>query len=240
MKKPYHGKVMAELWKACAGGNVPMLSVIMGVSGSGKSEYAEDMAVRLADGRGLYYAATMEPYGEEGRARVARHRKQRAGKGFTTLECYRDIENIAGMIGTDRCRDATVLLECMSNLLANEMFSAPSGADGQPHRQPDMQIRQQSDTLLCRQPDTPVCQQPDTPLTERGGDVVDKILSGISFLSRQCRHLVVVTNEVFTDGGTYGKDTMVYIRYMSAINRRLVRMADEAVEVVYTVPMIIA
>lgn len=224
MKKPYHGGVMAELWKACAGGNVPMLSVIMGVSGSGKSEYAEDMAVRLADGRGLYYAATMEPYGEEGRARVARHRKQRAGKGFTTLECYRDIENIAGMIGADRCRDATVLLECMSNLLANEMFSAPSGADGQPHQQPDIQIRQQSDTLS----------------TERGGDVVDKILSGISFISRQCRHLVVVTNEVFTDGGTYGKDTMVYIRYMSAINRRLVRMADEAVEVVYTVPMIIA
>lgn len=213
MKKPYHGGVMAELWKACAGGNVHMLSVIMGVSGSGKSEYAEDMAVRLADGRGLYYAATMEAYGEEGRARVARHRKQRAGKGFTTLECYRDIENIAGMIGADRCRDATVLLECMSNLLANEMFSA------------------------CTETDTLSYRQPDTPLTERDGNAVDKILSGISCISRQCKHLIVVTNEIFTDGGTYGKDTMVYIRYMSAINRRLVRMADEAVEVVYTVPM---
>ena len=48
--------------------------------------------------------------------RVQRHRKMRQGKGFETVECY---------TGLDKIRlpeNCTVLLECMSNLVANEMF----------------------------------------------------------------------------------------------------------------------
>ena len=67
-----------------------MLAVITGGSGSGKSEYAERVATSLAkrDGLPLYYIATMRPFGEEGKRRVERHRKLRAGKGFETIECY--------------------------------------------------------------------------------------------------------------------------------------------------------
>ena len=42
-----------------------MLMVITGGSGSGKSEFAEKQAVRLAKGGPLYYLATMQVYGEE-------------------------------------------------------------------------------------------------------------------------------------------------------------------------------
>lgn len=187
-----------------------MLSVITGVSASGKSEYAENRAVQLSGGKNLYYVATMEPYGEEGAARVERHHKLRAGKGFTNIECYRDIGSVVDIIGVYRSKEATILLECMSNLLANEMFPP---------------VSHQSNT------------QERAAQTEQ--HIVDKLLSGISLISRQCRHLIVVTNEVFADGTDYGEETMGYIKYLGDINQNLVKMADEAIEVVYSVPMMI-
>ena len=100
-----------------------MLAVITGGSGSGKSEYADSVATSLAkrDGLPLYSIATMRPFGEEGKRRVERHRKLRAGKGFETIECY---VNLKEQALPDK---GVVLLECMSNLTANEMFE-PEGA----------------------------------------------------------------------------------------------------------------
>lgn len=181
-----------------------MMTVITGVSASGKSEYAERRASELADGGAMYYAATMEPCGEEGRQRVERHRRLREGKGFVTIECYRMIGRaLDGVDAADR-REATVLVECMSNLLANEMF--------------------------------PRAVEPG--LTDPAGrDVLDRILGGVAALCGQCRHLIVVTNEVFSDGNVYDTGTEVYIKLLGILNQRLVEMADEAVEVVYTIPM---
>lgn len=96
-----------------------MLIVIIGGSGSGKSGYAEDVAVSLGKGKNKYYLATMEVFGEEGKKRVEKHRKAREGKGFLTLEQKRDISGIADKIDG---AGSLCLLECMSNLVANEMF----------------------------------------------------------------------------------------------------------------------
>ena len=84
-------------------------------SGSGKSAFAEDCVVSFGKTDRIYIA-TMYPFDEESRKRVQRHRKMRQGKGFETVECY---------TGLDKIRlpeNCTVLLECMSNLVANEMF----------------------------------------------------------------------------------------------------------------------
>ncbi len=90
-----------------------MMIFILGGSGSGKSLFAEEAARK--NGAPLYYVATMRPYGEEAQQRIARHRKQRTQKGFTTVECYTRPDLLCWN-GTE-----TVLLECMSNLLLNEM-----------------------------------------------------------------------------------------------------------------------
>lgn len=96
-----------------------MLVLITGGSGSGKSEYAENTAIKLKNklnAKKLIYIATMKPYGEEAFVRIERHRAMRKNKGFETIECYSNINSI------DIDSDSVVLLECMSNLAANEIF----------------------------------------------------------------------------------------------------------------------
>ena len=97
-----------------------MLHVVTGGSGSGKSAYAETELLRLTKQNNCkkYYIATMEPFGNETLKKIARHREMRKDKGFDTLECYVDLKGTAEML-TDR---PAVLLECMSNLTANELY----------------------------------------------------------------------------------------------------------------------
>ena len=63
-----------------------MVVTITGGSGSGKSRMAEAISEALCSGPKLY-AATMRVYDQESRKRVERHRKQREGGQFATLEC---------------------------------------------------------------------------------------------------------------------------------------------------------
>ena len=79
-----------------------MLRLIIGGSASGKSEYAERLVCSLPGKR--IYAATMEPFGEEGRERIARHRKLREGKGFVTVEVPRDLDVFADALRKSRAQ----------------------------------------------------------------------------------------------------------------------------------------
>ena len=95
------------------------LKVILGPNGSGKSLYAEDLAVASGDSR--LYIATMIPQNQENRQRIEKHRLQRRGKGFLTIEeplCMSCIP-VPG--------DSVVLLEDVSNLVANRIFGTHPG-----------------------------------------------------------------------------------------------------------------
>lgn len=113
------------------------LLVVTGGSASGKSEYAEGRAVSLAgrDGGSLVYLAAMMPSGEDARMRIERHQRLRAGKGFETIERYRDIYGLCcgdsreSVYFREKAAGGTVLLECMSNLTANEMFAETDTSD---------------------------------------------------------------------------------------------------------------
>ena len=114
-----------------------MITLVTGGSGSGKSAYAESL---LSSCEGIrYYIATMQIYDAEGEKKVERHRKLRAGKGFLTIESPMNVGKIqfvcAGEPGQAQYRQEaerkgqcssekkSALLECMSNLTANEMFT---------------------------------------------------------------------------------------------------------------------
>ena len=102
-----------------------MMTLIIGGSGSGKSVYAEDYMVSISEDRKKYYIATMQIYDEEGKRKVERHRMLRGGKGFSTIEQPVDIGKAAEKMEAE---DRTALLECISNLTANEMFSGEAPA----------------------------------------------------------------------------------------------------------------
>lgn len=97
-----------------------MIRLVTGGAASGKSEWAEHLLL-AAGGSPRIYVATMLSRSAEDAARVARHRAMRAKKGFVTVERPLDLA------GWECPAGAAVLVECMTNLLANELYE-PGGA----------------------------------------------------------------------------------------------------------------
>ncbi len=190
-----------------------MFTLVTGGSGSGKSAYAEECACASGCGK-LYYVASMICYDDESRERVKRHRRMRRGKGFVTIERYTDLAGLtlpglpdAAEQGSfcpedDRrgeYKRVCVLLECVSNLTANEMFSEDGSGDG-------------------------------------AGEAVK---AGIDSLLKQCDNLVVVTNDIFSDGVCYDSTSEKYRQVLAGINEYLASAADRVVEVVCGIPVIL-
>ena len=92
-----------------------MLYMIFGGSGSGKSEFAEDLAMKLCPGE-KRYLATLTDIDAAMEERIAAHRAMRQGKHFRTTERGLSLEEL------DVSGENLVLLECLTNLLANEMY----------------------------------------------------------------------------------------------------------------------
>ena len=72
-----------------------------------------------------------------------------------------------------------------------------------------------------------------------GGGGPDRALQGILRLQRHCRHLIVVTNEVGSDGFPYTPETMEYIDELGKLNQALANAADCVAEVVLGVPQLL-
>lgn len=96
-----------------------MRYLLTGGSGCGKSYFAERLAMKFELPR--YYLAAMRPVCEEDRQRIIRHRALRRGKNFETIERYADLG------GLTLPSKGVILLECLCNLTANEIFD-PDGA----------------------------------------------------------------------------------------------------------------
>ena len=92
-----------------------MIILVTGASSSGKSQIAEAISCHQ-NARQLYYIATMDANDTESIERIKRHRLMRKDKGFDTIECPRNVGDISIVKGS------VCLLECISNLVANEMY----------------------------------------------------------------------------------------------------------------------
>lgn len=201
-----------------------MILLVTGGSASGKSEYAENRALQLAktEKRELIYLATMMPFGEDATKRIERHRQLRAGKGFKTIERYEDIEGLCtgesleAQTFRKQAKGAVIMLECMSNLTANEMFS-----DTKSHGAGVDKTASEEDTVI-----------------KNIGAIREKILSGIEALSQLAAHVVIVSIDVFGEAmQKYDAWTRSYIQCLGELNQALTIRADEAVEVVYSIPV---
>ncbi|WP_419822398.1 bifunctional adenosylcobinamide kinase/adenosylcobinamide-phosphate guanylyltransferase [Anoxybacterium hadale] len=119
---------------------------ISGGCKNGKSYFAQSLAKRLAaENRPLYYIATMHPVDGEDHARILRHREERQGWGFSTIEKSTEI----GSMEADF--NGSFLLDSVTALLSNEMFQRDGTIDTEAHvRIADelMQLTQKSSSMV--------------------------------------------------------------------------------------------
>ena len=114
-----------------------------------------------------------------------------AGRGLKPLSRGTHLEAVCLPGG------CTALLECMSNLVANEVF-APEG---------------------------------------RGADCSEVLKCGLHHLAGTAAHLVIVTNDIFSDGVTYDPETEQYRKILGEVNLEAAAMADYVYEVVCGIPI---
>lgn len=218
-----------------------MLHIVYGGSASGKSSYAESIAMSLqGDGR-LLYIATMYPYkwntteiDPEMMQRIERHRAMRADKGFDTVECYRHVEHIVAK------RQDVLLLECMSNLLANEMYLEPENDDGGlAETMSEVEKAGVDGNVGSDVEKTGIGGNASSDMAETMSPVSKKIVQALVDLSTRVQDLVIVTNDVFSDGGnlTYDESTREYVKNLAEINCALAREAATVTEIVCGIPV---
>lgn len=173
--------------------------LVTGGSASGKSAFAERLAVEYQKGPKLYIA-TMKPYDAECEARIRKHRLMRCDKGFETEECYGlTLENTyAG-----KYHDRIGLFECMSNYLSNCMFEDNYEID-------------------------------DAEMTadDKYRKLTEQMVSELTRLDEVLGQLIVVTNEVFSDGTHYDPVTTQYLHCLGQCNRMLAEKAEKVYEVI--------
>ena len=87
------------------------VTLILGGARSGKSRFAESLA-RGFEGRKTYIA-TAEPFDDEMRQRIAKHRDDRAGDGWETVEAPLDPGTAI------RQAEGLVLMDCVTVWLGN-------------------------------------------------------------------------------------------------------------------------
>lgn len=204
-----------------------MIHLVTGGSGSGKSEYAENWLMEQSGGQKdllpLIYVATMMPYTEETKKKIERHHRLRAGKGFRTIEKYTDMYKVQVP------ENKGILLECISNLTANELYR-------------EDEITWSEDEEYQEDKSGSVAEQPES--VERAGrnltreeETVKRVVQGVRSLAGQTEVLVIVTNEVNSDINGYSEETEKYRACIGRINQELAKMADRVTEVVYGIPV---
>lgn len=181
--------------------------LISGGAKNGKSFYAQRIAKAMADEGNLplYYIATMIPGDEEDQARIRRHRREREGWGFTTLEIGR---GLCSLLGSGRDGEAEApegsaaarevdpvgvfLLDSVTALLSNEMFD------------PDGQF---------------------------DPDAAGRVAGDCIAFAKETGHTVFVSDYIYADAGDYGELTEAYRRGLAEVDRALARVCDRVIEV---------
>ena len=70
-----------------------------------------------------------------------------------------------------------------------------------------------------------------------GKHTAEAVLRGIEAVQRQCRELILVSNEVFSGGAEYAGDTDRYLLALAQINNAVAARADRVCRVVCGIPV---
>lgn len=70
-------------------------------------------------------------------------------------------------------------------------------------------------------------------------DPFNRVIDGVDALNAQCERLIVVTNDIGSDGMRYDTSTEAYIDALGRINAALAARADTVLEIVAGIPLIL-
>lgn len=242
------------------------MELIFGGTGSGKSAYGESVACSYMDsfqGEKIYLA-TMCSFGKSGAEKIARHRLLRQGKGFRTVERQR---NLRGLFcqeqGQKDWNESVVLLECLGNLFANEMFSqerdlfssielensehiCETGKASHRAMENSKNISEIEKASLQAMENSKNSKNSKN-ISETGkaihgllwflAPLVEEILADLLDLEGRCRHLIVISSDVSGEIGSHSLETMAYLQGMGMLHERLAVHSQRVVELVYGLPV---
>ena len=206
------------------------LYYITGGAGSGKSEYAEQLAERLhtEPGGPLYYVATMNPAPRDADA-AARIEKRRAGRGYTTIECPTDIAQLRALLTNgsnqpDIAAGALHMSETPAPVLISqaEDSSHAGGASADASR-----------AVFLLEDLTNLYANDVYGTSGHPHEIVAPLLE----LTQQAGALIIVANELYSDGIDYGPETDRFLRDLADLAAALSAAADQVTEVVYGIPV---
>ncbi len=192
-----------------------MICLVLGTPDSGKSAKAESIVMDISGQDKRYYIATMVPFGEEGKKRVEKHRKMREGKGFETIECPARVHELISKL--PNLKDSTCLLECMSNLIGNEMHE-PKKSDSRKIAEVETnKVNEGNNKKNAVEEDRGLC---------------DKIIDSVMMLAGNVRNLVIVSNRFSLEAEGYDEDTRRYVALVDMVNKELKKRVDEVYELI--------
>ena len=193
-----------------------MTVLVIGTSNSGKSELAERLAMETGDPCRIYLA-TMKVCDDEAKERVLRHREQRRGRGFETIELMYNICDVLDAV--EKPSETTILLECVSNLVGNEIYDSPKGK-GISYFLPE-------DTSLCGEKES---LHRDISIRARKEEFADRIAADIKKISEKVHNLIIVTNE-YEIRGDFDDETRVYVQLLKMVGERISTFSDKVYDV---------
>lgn len=209
-----------------------MVVLITGGSGSGKSEYAENKLLELRN-------AWLEKHPDFNNHKV--------GEGLDYENKWKDSHTeemehpasfyIATMLPFDeesklrvkrhhamRRKKQFQTLECYTDL--KKLFP------GKSHKEcPCFILLECVSNLVANE------RYQETGCGEEGQALVDYVVEEVVHCMKRSLHMVIVTNEVSSDGVRYDSETIHYQEVLGAVNQRLAQLSQEVWEIVCGIPI---
>lgn len=225
---------------------------MVGGSGSGKSAYAEWLTCSLSPRR--TYVATMESQSVEAQRRIARHRAQRDGLGFITIECPRTLP-----VGDWQKAPLHQSAKDGAYWPKGAMFQSTTSTDW-PEWSEGAKPKSATNAELLGEPKVTLSQSAaltGVALVEDLGNLVANVLftpdgtmrnpnmvvedlaRNVLDFSRTYEHVVVVGNLVGCEGASVYEATRAWVRAVGTLCCRLAAAFDVVVEVLAGIPQVI-
>ena len=197
-----------------------MIIFVTGGSASGKSGYAGKLAERLSldhpDDKSILYIATLSDRSEESEQRVKRHRQLRKTGSYRVKECF-SLETLRNLSANDNTENSLVFPQEQEGLRHGiVIFDSLDGFTANV-------FFGETDSFLKRKTDR---------LAEKTAGLM-KSLAAVSTV------LIIVSDAVYSDGIQYDEGTRGYMEYTAMTEQLLVAAADQVVEVVCGIPLLL-